>query len=375
MPRHVAINAVFLSPPMGGLETYLRELCRCLLARDDAPRLTVFLNPDGYESLRAEPWAGEAELVACPRVGRSGLRAISELTVLGPMADRRGADVIHSVAMTGPLASRAARVVTIADTVWIRYPEDNLTQRLWRVTVPLVARRAHRVIAISAAAGEDVRRHLGVDEGRLDVIPLGFGRPTATDATPEPELRAKLGLGEGPIVLNVGQKKPHRNLERLVRAMVRVREEVPDAQLVLPGPPNPVGERALRELAAGCGVEDAVTLPGHVPLADLEGLYTACAVFVLPSLAEGFGLPVLEAMARGAAVACSDRGAPAEVAGDAALAFDPESERAIADAILAVLRDPSLRERLAAAGPPRAASFTWERCAEETMDAYRRALR
>lgn len=373
---HVAINGVFLDPPMGGIETYLRELCRALLARDDAPRLTVLLNPNGHERLRTEDWADEATLVSCPRVGRSGVRALAELTVLGPMADRRGADVIHSVAMTGPLVSRAARVVTIPDTVWITHPEEDVfTYRLWRMLVPRVVRRADRVIAISDAAADDLRRDLGVPHAKLDVIPLGFGSPVAVQPTPEAQLRAALELGDGPIVLNVGQKKPHRNLERLIRAMARVREVAPDAVLVLPGPPNATAEQALRDLAAAHGLADAVVLPGYVEAADVEGLYAAADVFVLPSLVEGFGLPVLEAMARGVAVVCSDGGAPAEVAGDAALNVDPTSETSIADAVAAVLTDPALRQRLAAAGPARAAAFSWERCATETLDAYRRALR
>jgi glycosyltransferase involved in cell wall biosynthesis len=243
------------------------------------------------------------------------------------------------------------------------------------VVVPQVARRSDRVIAISAAAGAEVRGALHVPDAKLDVIPLGFG--TAADpgaATPEPELRARLGLGPGPIVLNVGQKKPHRNLERLVRAMVAVREAVPGAQLVLPGPPNAAAEDALRALAGAEGLDGAVTIPGFLDAADLEGLYAAARAFVLPSLAEGFGLPVLEAMARGLPVACTPDSAPGEVAGDAALALDPTSVASIAQATTTLLADDALRARLADAGRERAASFTWERCAAETLDSYRRAL-
>jgi glycosyltransferase involved in cell wall biosynthesis len=371
---HVAINAVFLDPPMGGLETYVRELCRELLRRDDAPRLTVFLNPAGHAGLRTEGWASEAELVPCPRVGRSGVRAIGELTAIGVLADRRGADVVHSVAMTGPLISHAARVVTVPDTIWITHPDGSPTHRLWRAVVPRVARRSRRVMTISHAAAVEVTRELGVPADRLDVVPLGFRPPVAGELTPEAELRGRLGLGSGPIVLNVGQKRPHRNLGRLVGALVAVRAAVPGAQLVLPGPPDEVHEAALRAQAAALGIADALHIPGFVSAADLEGLYAAAGAFVLPSLVEGFGLPVLEAMARGVPVACSEGSAPAEVAGDAALLFDPRSEPAIAAATVALLTDPAERARLAAAGPQRAGAYTWERCAEATMQSYRRAL-
>jgi glycosyltransferase involved in cell wall biosynthesis len=371
----VLINALFLAPPMGGVETYLRELCRALLARDDAPELTVLLNPAGHDKLAAEDWASGARLLRAEQLGRSGVRAVSELAAVGLVADRRRADVVHSVAMTGPLASRAARVVTIPDTVWITHPEDTLTHRMWRAVVPRVARRADRVVAISAAAGADLRRELHVPAGKIDVIPLGFGTAASgTPPTPAPELRARLGLGDGPIVLNVGQKKPHRNLERLVRAMVAVREAVPGAQLVLPGPPNAEAEAALRALAAAEGLDGAVTVPGFVDAADLEGLYAAAGAFVLPSLIEGFGLPVLEAMARGLPVACTRDSAPGEVAGDAALTLDPTSVASIAGAATALLTDDALHARLVAAGRERAASFTWERCSAETLESYRRAL-
>ncbi len=126
----VVINGLFLAPPMGGIETYLRELGRELLARPDAPHLTVLLNPAGYDKLVKEDWAAGAELVRCEQLGRGGLRALSELTAVGPVADRRRADVVHSVAMTGPLVSHAARVVTIPDTVWITHTEDTLNLRL-----------------------------------------------------------------------------------------------------------------------------------------------------------------------------------------------------------------------------------------------------
>jgi glycosyltransferase involved in cell wall biosynthesis len=237
-----------------------------------------------------------------------------------------------------------------------------------------VARRADRVVAISHAAGEELQRNLDVPAAKLDVVPLGFGSPATVAPTPDAALREKLGLGPGPIVLNVGQKKPHRNLERLIRAMVTVRASVPDAQLVLPGPPNEAAQEALRVLAADLGLAGAVTVPGFLETADLEGLYANARAFLLPSLVEGFGLPVLEAMARGLPVACTRDSAPGEVAGDAGLALDPTSEASIAQATLALLTDDGLHARLAAAGRIRAASYTWERCADETLAVYARAL-
>lgn len=378
-PLRIIVDALFLDPPMGGVETYLRELCRHLLSMPNrtVPELVVYLNPAGYAGLAADDWASEARLISCPRIGRSGVRALSELSVLGAMADWHSADVVHSVAMTGPLVSRAARVVTIPDTVWITNPENTATHRLWRTVVPWVARRADRVLAISHAAAEELAEHLHVAPDRMDVVPLGYRPPDGVEPTPETELRAGLGLSpQAPIVLNVGQKKPHRNLERLISAMVDVRAEVPGAVLVLPGPPNDEAERSLLAHAAAYGLgPDAVVIPGYLARTDIEGLYAAAAAFVLPSLVEGFGLPVLEAMARSTPVACSDRSAPGEVAGDAALLFDPTDTAAIAAATVRLLQDDVLRRRLSEAGPVRVAGYTWQRCAEGTMDSYVRAMR
>jgi glycosyltransferase involved in cell wall biosynthesis len=174
-------------------------------------------------------------------------------------------------------------------------------------------------------------------------------------------------------VLNVAMKKVHKNQLRLVQAMPRIRDAAPEARLVLPGARTPY-EDALRQEAADLGLSDAVVFPGYVDEADLEGLYSAASVFIFPSLNEGFGLPVLEAMARDLPVVAADAGSLPEVAGDAALLVDPTSVEAIAGATSRVLTDAALRERLVAAGRDRPAAFTWERTAEGTLETWARAL-
>jgi glycosyltransferase involved in cell wall biosynthesis len=314
--------------------------------------------------------------VLTPRASRRGLRALYELGPLGLVAGRRF-HVLHSPALTAPLATRATNVVVLADTTWITVPDlgrgQAATVRLWRAVVPRVARRADRVIAISRASADDVRRHLGVSPDRIDVVPLGYGTPPRIAPTPERELRTKLGLGSGPIVLNVAMKKVHKNQLRLLRAMPAVREAAPGAQLVLPGPQTPY-EDELRSEAVRLGLEDAIAFPGYVSDSDLEGLYSSASAFVFPSLNEGFGLPVLEAMSRGVPVVTSSVSSLPEVAGNAALLVDPLSVEAIAEATARVLTDSALRERLVEAGRQRPAAFTWERTAEATVDTWRRAL-
>ena len=207
---------------------------------------------------------------------------------------------------------------------------------------------------------------------KIDVVPLGVGAPPRAAPLDEAELRTRLGAGERRIVLSVSAKLAHKNLRRLIGALALIdRERRP--LLVLPGYPTP-HEAQLRAHAAALGLTDDVRFLGWVPAQELEGLYAAAACFVFPSLAEGFGLPVLEAMARGVPVACSGRGSLAEVAGDAALLFDPESEPAIAGAIRRLIDDHAEATRLAAAGRERAARFSWRRTATGTLSTYRQVM-
>ena len=375
LPSRVGVNAVFLEPPMGGLETYVRALVPELVRLAPGVRFSVFCSPAGREQLSCEAWSGEVELVTHPLFGVRGLKAVSEMTVLGIVAGRR-VDLLHSVALTAPLRTRAVNVVMLADVTWIVAPDEDAvgTMRLWRVTVPLIARRADRVIAISRSGAEDIVRYLRVSPQRIDVVPLGPGVDARVARTPEPALRERLGLGDGRIVLAVSAKKVHKNLPRLVEAMRIVVDREPTAMLVMVGRPTR-HEQELRALVAAQGIADNVVFPAYVDQADLEGLYAAAACFVLPSLNEGFGLPILEAMSRDVPVACSNVSAMPEVAGDAARYFDPLRPDEIAAAVLDLLEDRALASRLVAAGREQARAFSWARTAELTLECFERAWR
>jgi glycosyltransferase involved in cell wall biosynthesis len=219
------------------------------------------------------------------------------------------------------------------------------------------------VIAISEAGKTDIVRFLGVPVDRVDVTHLGPALDEH-ETTPEVDLRRQLELGDAPIVLTVSAKRPHKNLKRLFEAFEDV--DVDDAVLVAPGY-STFYEEELRKKAGG-----RIRLTGWLPDADLDGLYRAATCFVFPSLAEGFGLPVLDALVRGTPVACSNATSLPEVAGEAALYFDPEDPDAIVAAIDRLLVDGALRERLRAAGPQQAAKFSWRTTAEATLASYER---
>lgn len=375
MPRHVGINAVFLRPRMGGLETYVKQLVPEMLRARPDMRISVFVSPEGHPVLADQPWASDVRLVTHPLLGLKGLKAVSETTLLGALAPRRGVDLLHSVALTGPLRTSAAHVVTLADVTWLVAPDpaDRTTILVWRALVPPVARAADRIIAISQAGADHVVEHLRVPAERIDVVYPGHGVGATTAPTPEAELRTKLELGDGPIVLTVSAKRVHKNLVRLVEAQARLRERVPGAVLVLPGNPTE-HEEELKARARELGLADAVRFPAYVDAADLEGLYAASSAFVFASTNEGFGLPILEAQARGVPVACSNVSSLPEAAGDGALLFDPLSVEDIAAKLATLLTDEQVRTELVARGRANQETFSWSRSAEQTLESYDRAM-
>lgn len=370
---HVGLNLVFLVPgETGGMETYARELIAALAERDDL-RLTAFVNREA--ALVGGPWSEAAEMELVPVHARSRAQWVwGEQRHLPALAARSGCAVVHSLASTAPLRGPFARVTTVHDLNYKLVPESHfgVNGLGMRVLVPAAVRRSDRVIAVSHSTRRDLVEHLGVRPEKVDVVAQGVRLREAPDRPRTTALRAALDLGDRPIVLSPSAKRPHKNLQRLIAALATF-QPAERPVLVVPGYPTP-HEAELRAAAARLGVEDCVRFPAWLSQPDMEALYAAAACVVFPSLYEGFGLPVVEAMARGVPVACSDRSSLPEVAGGAALLFDPEDAGAIGAAMRRLLEDGALRGRLAEAGRARAAELTWERTADLTAASYRRAL-
>ncbi len=370
---HVGLNLVFLVPgETGGMETAARSLVPALVAAAPEVRFTAFVNREAAEA-GGGPWGEVVPAVAVPVRARNRIEWVrGEQQLLPGLARRAGCDLVHSLGSTAPAWGRFRRVVTIHDLIYLRFPEAHFGLRAlgMRALVPLAAHRSHRVIADSAATRDDLVALLRVPAGRVDVVPLAAPVRRA-EPTPEGELRARLGLGDRTLLLSASAKRPHKNLARLLDAHALL--EAPRPLLVLPGYPTE-HEAQLRERARALDVAEDVRFLGWLADADLEGLYVASAASVFPSLYEGFGLPVLEAMRRGLPVACSRRGSLAEVAGSAARSFEPEDPAQIAAAVRAILSDSGEAARLAEAGRAQAARFTWATTARACLASYRRAL-
>jgi len=271
-------------------------------------------------------------------------------------------------------------VVTVHDIVpfLVRRDEDQSTFRhpldLWFDRLAMSGlKRADVVISDSHFTKKTVVQALGYPAEKISVVPLAVAhqvfRPLAVSET----FYQRHGLDpEQQHILYVGSENPRKNLPRLVRAFSHVREVLPAAKLIKIGSPQ-YGQQAvqLRQLIQREGLNDHVLFYDHVSDEDLALFYNVADLFVFPSLYEGFGLPPLEAMACGIPVVCSNAASLPEVVGDAALLVDPTDEEAIAEAILRVLDDKGLQADLREAGLQRAAGFTWERTAQETLTVYR----
>lgn len=322
-----------------------------------------------FAAVEAAP-LGLAQQLAAPRAARAQRLA-----------------VWHAPYYFRPFWGLPPAVVTVFDTIGpagaldtdMVLPANTRARRVWRIAMRLSMRAAARVITSSEAAGRDLQAGFGVPPAKLSVIPL------AADARFQPQslknvdaLRMKHGLPER-YVLYLGSNKPHKNIVSLVEAWAEVLRAAPErayampTRLVLAGREDP-RYRNVRERVAELGLGQTVQFLPDVDDADLPPLLAGAALFVFPSLYEGFGLPPLEAMACGTAVIASNRASLPEVVGDGGLLVEPWSG-AIARAMARVLADEDLRRELKARGLKRAAHFSWKRTAAETLHLYHELAR
>jgi glycosyltransferase involved in cell wall biosynthesis len=364
---HVGLDLTYLGERSGGSATYAHGLIAGLRACAPDVRVTAWAGRHASSGLdEGVEWVGLPV-----RGSRSPARVAFELAALGLDARRRGVEVVHGLAYgNAALAPGVATVTTLLDLTWRHHPDSvtPLARRMFRLMSGVARRRADRVIALSESARADLIRTLDIPGARVDVTPLGVRAPS--EGVDAEAARARLGVHvRQPLVVAIGADRDHKNLAALVRAV----SGIPDAALLMAGDSPDRGAR-LHAIAAAAGAAGRIRHLGWAAAVTLEDLYGAADCLCLPALAEGFGLPALEAMARGVPVACSDIGALREVTGVAAERFDPRDEGSMRRAIARVLGDPDLRARLVRDGRERAAAFTWERTAELTVASYRRAI-
>jgi glycosyltransferase involved in cell wall biosynthesis len=277
---------------------------------------------------------------------------------------------------------KGAVVVTVHDifAYMLRHRPDLLSfgpgDRVWVHLAATGLKRADHLIAVSDYSKSCLVRHLRIPPEKITVVHLGVDNDHFRPQSVAAGVRERYSLPEGPrYLLYVGREDRRKNLSTLIRTLATVRRAIPTVELIKVGRPHQDAERAgLSELAARLGVQEAIHFLGDVPEHDLPQLYNLADAFVTPSLYEGFGLPVLEAMACGTPVVCPAAGSLPEIAGEAAVQVPPSDVDGLADALVTVLASPENRARLRRAGIRRARTFGWDATIRKTEEVYGRLL-
>lgn len=373
MPLTVGFDATAAARQSAGIGRYTRELLFALGLRADTTRYRLFFCAGGELRGRLPSLDDRFRARALPISDRVTNAVWHRARLPIPVQAITGRiDLFHSPDFTLPPTWRTPSVVTVHDLAFLTVPECAYpTLRAYLETVvPRSIRRATRIIAVSESTKRDIVARIGVPPERVEVVYEGVSEPFAPGCAgheDERQLLRAVGI-DGPFLLSVGTLEPRKNYPRLLTAYRLLRDRGIDLPLVIAG-----GEGWLYEPVYAA--LDALALRPHVRFltpddALLVALYGQAAAFVYPSLYEGFGIPPLEALARGAPSAVSNTSSLPEVVGDAALTFDPTEPEAIAGALERLLTDTALADRLRRSGPPRAAAFTWDRAAAETHAVY-----
>lgn len=339
-----------------GIGTYIRGLLGGLTAIDPDDELIVFTLP---ESDGLVPRAKNLTVVHVD----SAHYSVRELFAIAGAIRRSGADLFHAPHYVTPF-TRCPTVVTIHDLIHLHQPLGKPAARSYaRWMIGRSVRRARGVLTVSAAVRAELAALYPAAASKIVVTPNGIDERFGMSAAPvDLAILSKWQLESGRFVLFVGNDKRHKNVERLVKAWELVRTRHDSYRLVLTGGSfDRFGNRGW------------ITLTGRVSDQELAALYRAAVCVVQPSLEEGFGLPPLEAMASGAPVVVSRIPALVELTAGAAIEVDPLSVDSIAEGIERALDDQGLRDAMIVRGRGRASEFTWQRCAELTLAAYRRA--
>lgn len=357
-----------------GIGRSVRELVAALAVEDQTRDWRLFVAGARMSQL---PRAPGANFHWCPvalssrwlmRIWHRAQLPLPVELITGPLTLYHATDFVLP-----PVRRHTTTIVQVHDLSFLRVPEaapPALIAWLERM-VPASVRRADHVLAVSHATRQDLIDLFGVvPHSKVSVLHSGVdSRFRPMSAVDQQAVRRKYGLGDWPFILSVGTMQPRKNFGRIVTSLARLRENGHDLHLVIAGGQGWLSD-PFHEQLRDSGIGDFVHLVGYVADEDLPALYSAARVFAFPSLYEGFGFPVLEAMACGVPVVTSNLSSLPEVAGDAALLIDPYDSAALADALERLVVDNELRRQLVLAGHAQAGRFTWARTARELLQVY-----
>lgn len=363
----IGVNALYMIPGgVGGTEIYLRSLLAALAELDRVNEYFIFTNRETAPDL--VPSQPNFVIVAQPvRASIRPLRILWEQTVLPFAVARHGLDVLLNPGFTAPVFSVCPNVTVFHDMQHKRHPEHFRWFDLpfWRMLLYAAAHRSARLIAVSESTRSDLLRFYNLRPEKVMVVPHGVDRRFA-------ELNRR--NSDPPYFLSVSTLHPHKNLENLLRAFAGFRHTHPQFRLVIAGLRG-FAASAIERVRAELGLAGFVDLPGWLPRVQLYDLFAGAFAFIYPSTFEGFGMPVLEAIAAGIPTACSNIEPLASIAGSTVLQFDPHDVSAIQRAMVDLASNDALRGTLSKAGPVRAAQFSWETAALKTIEIILREAR
>lgn len=359
-PIRIGVNALYMIPGrIGGTEIYLRNLVRALAEIDGTNEYVLFTNRETGQALAP----GSSNFVVAEQPIHASFRPgriVWEQTALPLAVAAHRIDVLLNPGYTAPILCACPQVTVFHDLQHKRHPEHFRWFDLpfWRLLLFWSAHISRSLIAISEATSADLMRFYRLPDADVRVVACGVeSKFFAIGRERRPE----------PFLLCVSTLHPHKNLDALLRAFAEFHRSRPEFRLVIAGLRG-FAAANLERLRRKLGLQEAVRFTGWIPQEELYDLFARAHAFVYPSTFEGFGLPVLEALAAGIPTACSNIQPLADIAGDAALQFDPGDSTALADAMLRIVSDEPLRAELALAGPERAALFSWKTTALLTLD-------
>ena len=360
-----------LVPQKTGVENYTTALALALDRAASASSVDLFLYCHAGSAYADSSLLGQYTA----RLPRTTVRAYKPArgyrAALSAMAVLDRLDLLHMPSLAVPLWVGCPILVTFHDASWLHLPDEGkrIEGRIGRQSAEDAVRRASAFIAVSENTKRDLCEHYGIGPVAVSVVHHGVDAAYRVVAGAARRVSEDYGLAR--YILAVGTVQFRKNLARLLDAYNRLRKRhsIPHALVVIGR--RGWGAEQVTDKVAELGLDGCVRFLDYVPDKDMPGLYNAADLLVYPSLYEGFGLPLLEAMACGTVVATSDTSSLPEIAGDAALYFDPTSVREMAAAMHAALTDSSLRNRMRARGLHRVQSFTWDKTARETLHVYR----
>jgi glycosyltransferase involved in cell wall biosynthesis len=378
-PERIAFDARYINDRYHGIGRYAFRLLEALVfeAREQAAcgalerTFVVFRGPEGESRFDWSALAGQPNVEL--RQGPWPLYWPQEQLLWPWFLRRERIDLFHTPYFVAPLLAPCPLVVTVHDLIFDRYPQympSAWSRPYYRLLMAASLRRAKKVIAVSQATAADLARYYGTPASKTIVILEGSepGLGVTVDRGRIEALRQRYNLAR-PFLLSVGVRRPHKNLARLVQAFALLAHDV-EHDLVFAGPVDERFPDTARRAALDAGLDGRVRFLGWVSEEDLAALYALADLVVVPSLVEGFGLPVLEAMASGTAVVAANVSSLPEVAGQAGVLVDPYDEAAMAETLRSLLADGNQRQFLSEAGRAQAARFTWQKTAGQVWQVY-----